>query len=64
MAPILKRNALFIPFVLSANGALGPAANSFLGMAFSHAKIASEFSMRHSHAAKVPTWSTDWFSAY
>jgi hypothetical protein len=30
----------------------------------SHAKTASEFSMRHSHAATAFTWSTTWLSTY
>ena len=46
MASIKERNADFIPFALSANGALGPAANAFLKMVFNHVKIAREFSMR------------------
>ena len=54
----------FVPFALSANGALGPAGNAFLKKVFSHVKIASEFSMRHSHAASAPTWPTTWSSKY
>ena len=64
MTSILERNAIFTPFALSANGALSPAAYSFLEMVFSHTKIASEFRMRHSHAAAAPTWPTTWFSTY
>ena len=63
-ASIQECNALFIPFALSANGALGPVAYSFLMAVLGHAKIASEFSMRHSHAEPASTWSTTWFSAY
>ena len=58
MASIQERNADFIPCALSANEALGPAANAFLKKVFIHVKIASEFSMRHSHVATAPTWST------
>jgi len=29
-----------------------------------HVKIASEFSLRHSHAAMASPWSTTWFSTY
>jgi len=64
MVSIQERNAISIPLPLSENGALGPAAYSFHKMAFVHAKIASEFSMRHSHAAAASTWPTIWLSTY
>ena len=64
MAPIQERRTPFVPFPLSANGALGPAANSFLRTAFSHVKIASEFGMRHSHTETASTWSAIWLSRY
>ena len=54
-ASILEHNTTITLFALFAKGALRPAANSFLKMVFSHAKIASEFSMRHSHAATAST---------
>ena len=64
LASVLGRNASLIPFALSANGALGPVANPLPEMVLSHAKIASEFNMRHSHAVTAPTWSNKWFSIY
>ena len=64
MAQILERSTISIPFALKADGASGPAAYSFLKMVFSHVKIASEFIMRHFHAATEPTWSTTWPSKY
>ena len=64
MASIQERNAVFIPFALSANGAPGPATNAFLKKVFGHAKIASEFSMRHSYAAAASAWSKTWLSTY
>ena len=64
MASILEHNKIPIPFALSADLAPGPAASSFLKKLFNQVKIASGFSIRHSHAATASTWPTTWFSTY
>ena len=58
------RNALFVPFVLSSNGALGARANAFLKLVFDHVKKEGQFGMRSSHPSRASTWSTTWFSTF
>jgi len=57
-------DALFIPFAMSTNGALGPEASKFLTMVFKFVKPAGMFSMRHSHQDAESTWNTTWFSTF
>ena len=57
-------DALFIPFAMSTNGALGPEASKFLTRVFKHVKAAGMFSMRHSHQDTDSTWNTTWFSTF
>ena len=57
-------DALFIPFAMSTNGALGPEASKFLTVVFKHVKAAGMLSMRHSHQDTDSTWKTTWFSEY
>ena len=55
MAHFPERSTITVLSALSTNGATGPSDNPFFKVAFSHAKIASEFSMRHFHVATAPT---------
>jgi len=57
-------DALFIPFDMSTNGALGPEASKFLTMVFEHVKAAGMSSMRRSHQDTDSTWNTTWFSVF
>ena len=56
------RNALFVPFVLSSNGALGARANAFLKLVFGFVKKEGRLGMRSSHPRRASTWSIAWFS--
>ena len=58
------RNASFVPFVLSSNGALGASANAFLKLVFDFVKKGGLFGMRSSHLSRASTWSTTWFSTF
>ena len=58
------RNALFAPFVLSSNGALGAHANAFLKLVFGFVKKKGRLGMRSSHPRRASTWSTTWFSTF
>ena len=57
-------NALFVPFVLSSNGALGARANTFLKQAFGFVKKEGWLGMRSSHPRRAATWSTTRFSTF
>ena len=63
-ASLRARNASFVPFVLSSNGALGEKATSFLKSVFKHVKSSGLSSMRSSHPYLDSTWSTTWFSTF
>ena len=63
-ASLIARNASFVPFVLSSNGALGEKAASFLRSVFKHVKSSGLSSMRSSHPSLDSTWSTTWFSTF
>ena len=47
------RNASFVPFVLSSNGALGASANAFLRLVFGFVKKEGLFGMRSSHPSRA-----------
>jgi len=61
---VKAHDALFIPFAMSTNGALGPEASKFLTMVIKFVKTAGMFSMRHSHQDVESTWNTTWFSTF
>ena len=64
LASLTARNAAFVPFVLSSNGALGEKASTFLRTVFKHVKSSGLSSMKSSHPSLDSTWSTTWFSTF
>ena len=58
------RGALFAPFVLSSDGALGARANASLKQVFGFVKKEGLFVMRSSHPRRASTWPTTWFSIF
>ena len=58
------RNAMFVPFVLSSNNALGARVNAFLKLVIGFVKKEARLGMRRSHLRRASTWPTTRFFTF